>query len=138
VGRATHTSSSGCLYYAGVGAIRGRGSDLVRIRDIALAILGFQLFLRLVGAAGLHGSGRLTDIGEGDEGSISLHVACLCRYDRGQALTELLFVNRNRISGIYSGLPKPDHLARRTDQAQPALGGGSPTESEGQAFQRLG
>ena len=66
---------------------------LVRIRDIAFAILGFQLFLRLVGAAGLDGNGCLTDIGEGGKGSVSLHVASSLSCLGDQVLTESKSVN---------------------------------------------
>ena len=72
------------------------GSYLVWISDISHAILGFQLFPRLVGAAGLDGNWCLPNSGEGDQGSISLHVTCSARYVVDQVLTELESVNRNR------------------------------------------
>jgi hypothetical protein len=73
-----------------------RGLNLVRVRDVALAILGFQLFLRLVGAARLDGDGCLTDIGKGGKGFISLHVASPSSCLSGQVLTEYKSVNLNR------------------------------------------
>jgi hypothetical protein len=82
--------------FAGVIGRSTRGLHLVRIRDVAFAVLGFQLFLSLVGAAGLHGNGRLTDIGEGGKGFISLHVAISVGCSSDQVLMEFESVNRNR------------------------------------------
>jgi hypothetical protein len=64
------------------------GSDLVGVRDIALAIHRFKLCLRFVGAASLDGNGRLTDIGEGGKGFVSLHVVSSLGCLSDQVLTE--------------------------------------------------
>jgi hypothetical protein len=74
-----------------------RGLHLVRIRDVAFAILGFQLFLRLAVAAGLDGNGRLANSGEGDQGSIRLHGVTSLSCLGGQVLTEFEPVNPSRM-----------------------------------------
>ncbi len=69
------------------------GSHLVRIRDVAFAILGFQLFFRLIGTASLDSNWCLTNSGEGDQGSVSLHVATSVGCLSDQVLTESESVN---------------------------------------------
>ena len=62
---------------------------LVRSGDVANAIHDFEFGPGFVSAAGLDGNWRLTNSGEGDQGSVSLHVASSVSCLSDQVLTEL-------------------------------------------------
>ena len=70
-----------------------RVSVSVRSGDVANAIQGFEFGPGFVSAAGLDGNWRLTNSGEGDQGSVSLHVASSVSCLSDQVLTELKSVN---------------------------------------------